>query len=154
MRNILISIVLVCAISFGYAQDKVKIKKYISGTSASPTYYFDRTYTNSQTDTTEWINFTDCDSVQFYVTGNDSMNVFVTPFLGDGIKSNAIGSAVADSVKSTVTGYKMITWGKLLAGSGTELIGTRLRLAFQATGNAASSESAKYSVFVRKFKKK
>lgn len=153
MKNILIALVLLVCISFAQAQDlkNLKIDTYNGSTHSYASY---STYTNSTTDTTEFVKFGEADSIHFYISSNDSARVFVKVMYGDGEYSNALVSATTDSLVTTSTGWKSISWAKLVSSCGNEIAGCKLQLAFQSAGNAASSESAKYRVYYKKFYRK
>lgn len=151
--------------SFAFSQvtlQKIKIKKN-SGTSSVPvyTYYQDRTYTFAQTDTTEFVSFGDCDSVQFFFSSTDSAWVHFNVLYGDGVKSSVITTTHPDTLKNgnTQGSFGSITWAKMIPYTGGSLFGARLVVEFWtlATGTTynigASPTTKTYSIYVRKFKK-
>jgi len=148
MKKILFLLLVISV--FGFAQtQKVKIDSYNGSTH---TYYFTKSYTNSKTDTTEFVNFADADSVKFFISTNDSVNVKATLIYGDGVLSNVTASAVIDSLIATTNGWKSLDWYKIVANCGNTIIGAKLKLAFQSAGNSSES-TAKYTVFLKKYKK-
>jgi len=154
MKNLFILLSLVLCVSLSQAQlQTVKIDTYNGSTHS---YANVATYTNSQTDTTAWVEFADVDSVQFYISTSDSARVFIYPIYGDNVYSKQITSAATDSLVTsgtTATGWKSISWASIVAGCGSQIIGAKFKIAFQSVGNAASSESAYYRVYIKKFKK-
>jgi hypothetical protein len=152
MKNILISIALLVCVSFSYAQvEKVEIDEYNGSTL---TQSINNVYVNSRTDTTAWVNFEKADSVHFYISTSDSARVFLKLIYGDGDYSKVLVSAVTDSLVTTTTGWKSINWKAITTSCGNEITGCKLQLAFQSTGNAATSELAKYNIFVKKYLRK
>jgi hypothetical protein len=151
MKKLFILISLLFAVTITNAQlTPIKIATYVGTT---VTYEQNPTYTNSQTDTTAWINFADVDSIHFYLSTSDSAKVFVKFIYGDDVYSNVLVSAVTDSLVTTSTGWKSFNWAKIVSSCGNEITGCKLQLAFQSAGNAASTESAKYSLTYKKFRK-
>jgi hypothetical protein len=149
MKKIILVLFSIFIVSFSFAQvEKIRIDKYVGST---VTHYTNRTYENSQTDTTEYVSFANCDSVHYYISTSDSVHVLFKYLYGDNIKSDVVGSVYSDSLTSTTTGFTGIPFVKFTAVAGCG-IGSKLILYFQVTGNSAYS-GATYSVFVRKFKK-
>lgn len=138
--------------SFAFSQaslTKVKIIKY-SGTSVLATYQ-ERTYTNSQVDSTEWLSWGDCDSVQFMFVSDDSASAHTDLVYGDGTLCKRITAAHLDSIGSGVaTGtQKVISWASIVAATGGGAYGGRLVLSFNAYQNFGTTQ--KYSVYLRRF---
>lgn len=144
---------LVLISSLGFAQQKIKILKYASGTSSAPTVYFDRTYTASQVDTTEWIDFSNADSTHFYFSSSDSTSLQFGILYGDGVKSSPVGTSLDTiCVKSTAGAFKTFHWATLCAAAGSYPLMGRLVITFRSYHNDTQG-TAKYSVYIRKFKK-
>ena len=138
-----------------YSQvENVRILKYgVGGIAATRgTYYLDRTYVNGQTDTLELVKHEDCDSIQYYFSSSDSTTVWFYVIYGDQDKSKIL-SAMVDSVRSTSTTgvFHTVYWHELAEIATSSMFRSRLVVVFKTESD--SQGTAKYCVYVKKYKK-